>query len=108
VARLRLIRRVSEFTALYPWQWTPAEGEAFIDHLRCLDPPRKVSTAHGYEVDITLFLGYQRDARYGWVKVCEERFGDVPQQVFHEGNWIVHRVDYEGDPRPPTCVPAFL
>lgn len=33
--RLRLVRRMAEFTGVYPWQWTPAEGEAFIAHLRC-------------------------------------------------------------------------
>ncbi len=97
--RLRLIRRVVEFTGLYPWQWTPAEGEAFIDHLRSLEKPRKVSTARGYEVDINLFLEFLLDPRYGWARACEERFGEVPQQIFHEGNSILHKTDYEGDPR---------
>lgn len=97
--RLRLIHRVVEFTGLYPWQWTPAEGEAFIDHLRGLDPPRALSTARGYEVVINLFLEFLLDPRYEWATACEERFGDVPQLIFHDGNSIVHRVEYEGDPR---------
>ncbi|WP_446226366.1 tyrosine-type recombinase/integrase [Nocardia sp. IBHARD005] len=102
--RLRLIRRVVEFTGLYPWQWTPVEGEAFIDHLRSMNPPRKVSTARSYEVDLNLFLEFLLDSRYGWAKACEERFGETPQLIFHEGNSVVHRVDYEGDPtrRPFT------
>jgi site-specific recombinase XerD len=97
--RLRLIRRVVDFTGLYPWQWTSADGEAFIDHLRHLDPPRALSTARGYEVAINLFLEFLRDARYGWAAACAERFGEVPQLIFHDANSIVHRSDYEGDPR---------
>src|SRR2546423_7924844 len=29
--RLDLVRRFATFTGLYPWQWTPAELEAFTD-----------------------------------------------------------------------------
>ncbi|MEV4130335.1 tyrosine-type recombinase/integrase [Nocardia sp. NPDC049707] len=97
--RLRLIRRLVEFTGSYPWQWTPADGEAFIDDLRSGSRPRAVSTARGYEVSITMFVEFLLDSRYEWARVCEERFGEVPQEIFHEGNSIVHRVDYEGDPR---------
>ncbi|MFE3227907.1 tyrosine-type recombinase/integrase [Nocardia sp. NPDC059228] len=97
--RLRLIRRVKDFTGLYPWQWTPAEGEAFIDHLRSGDDPRALSTLRGYEVTIGLFLEFLLDSRYGWARVCDERFGEAPQPIFHEGNSIAHKVDFEGDPR---------
>lgn len=97
--RLRLIRRLWNFTGLYPWQWTPADGEAFIDDMRGGESPIVASTARTYEVAISLFLEYLLDSRYGWVQVCEERFGDTPQQVFHEGNSVLHKLDYEGDPR---------
>ncbi|MFC8935688.1 hypothetical protein ACFT1A_26720 [Rhodococcus sp. NPDC057135] len=30
VRRTWLMQRVVTFSGLYPWQWTPAEGEAFI------------------------------------------------------------------------------
>ena len=98
-ARLRLIGRFGEFTGLYPWQWTPAEGEAFIAHLRSGDTAIRVSTARNYEVTIGLFVEYLRDTRYDWVRVCLERFGEAPQPVFHEGNSVLHSVEYEGDPR---------
>lgn len=97
--RRRLIERFEEFTGLYPWQWTPAEGEAFIADLRGGQTPIQMSTARGYEVIISLFVEYLRDSRYDWLKVCEERFGEVPQEVFHEGNSVMHTVEYEGDPR---------
>lgn len=97
--RRRLIEGFEEFTGLYPWQWTPAEGEAFIADLRSGQMPIQMSTARGYEVIISLFVEYLRDSRYDWLKVCEERFGEVPQEVFHEGNSVMHTVEYEGDPR---------
>lgn len=59
------IKRLEEFTGLYPWQWTPADGEAFISHLRSGDKPIQMSTARSYEVTIGLFLEYLLDACYG-------------------------------------------
>lgn len=102
--RLRLMRRLVEFSNLYPWQWTPAEAEAFIVHLRSGPRPLAISTARGYGLAIRLFCEYLTDARYGWPAVCSERFGAVPQQVMHEGNSVAHIEDYEGDPgrRPFT------
>jgi site-specific recombinase XerD len=97
--RLRLLRRMERFTGLYPWQWAPADGEAFIDDMRGGESPIVASTARTYEVTISLFLEYLLDSRYGWAQVCEEQFGDTPQQVFHEGNSILHKLDYEADPR---------
>ncbi|MGI5445752.1 tyrosine-type recombinase/integrase [Streptomyces sp. CA-243310] len=97
--RLRLIERFEEFSGQYPWQWTPADGEAFIAHLRSGGKPIQMSTARSYEVTIGLFLEYLLDSRYGWLEACSERFGEVPQEIFHEGNSVLHTVDYEGDPR---------
>ncbi|MGY0055178.1 hypothetical protein ACWY4P_01110 [Streptomyces sp. LZ34] len=97
--RLRLLQRFEEFTGLYPWQWTPADGEAFIVHLRSGSKPIQLSTARSYEVVIELFVEYLLDRRYGWVETCQERFGLSPQVIFHEGNSVLHSVEYEGDPR---------
>jgi site-specific recombinase XerD len=96
-ARERLVRRFVEFTGLYPWQWTPAEAEAWISELRSGAKPLRVSTLRGYEIDIKVFCEYLTDARYPWMGECEERFGVTPRQVFHEDNSIVHVSDYEGD-----------
>lgn len=104
VPRLRLVRRFVEFSGLYPWQWTPAEGEAWISDLRSGSSPLRVSTARNYEIDIRMFCEYLLDQRYGWVAECSQQFGQVPQQVFHEDNSIIHVGEYEGDPtrRPLT------
>lgn len=99
VPRLALVRRMADFSGLYPWQWQPAEAEAFISHLRSGSQPIAVSTARGYEMAVQLFCTYITDARYGWPTVCQERFGSSPQQVFHEWNTGVHIDGYEGDPR---------
>jgi hypothetical protein len=48
---------------------------------------------------IALFVEYLLDARYGWVELCLERFGEAPQEVFHEGNSVLHAVEYEGERR---------
>lgn len=61
--RLRLVERLEEFTGLYPWQWTPAEGEAFIAQLRSGAEPIQMSTARTYEVTIELFAEYLLDRR---------------------------------------------
>lgn len=96
-ARERLVRRFAEFTGLYPWQWTPAEAEAWVSDLRSGVKPLRVSTLRGYEIDIRMFCEYLTDPRYRWVSECEERFGAVPRQVFHEDNSIVHVTEFEGD-----------
>lgn len=98
--RLTLARRFAEFTNLYPWQWNSGEAEAFIAHLRSQRGGSiAVSTARGYEASIRLFCDYLVDPRYGWQVLCLDRFGDVPQQVFHEWNSVEHSSEFEGDPR---------
>jgi integrase len=104
--RLGLVRRLSEFTNAYPWDWQPADGEAFIEHLRSAnrDRPIAMSTGRAYETALALFMEFVIDRRYGWAEVCLERFGQVPQQIFHEDNRVVHSSEFEGQPgrRPFT------
>ena len=96
-ARERLVRRFVDFTGMYPWQWTPAEAEAWINELRSGVKPLRLSTLRGYEIDIKIFCEYITDPRYPWLSECEERFGVAPRQVFHEDNSIMHVSEYEGD-----------
>jgi len=101
-----LVRRLAEFTNAYPWQWQPADAEEFIVGLRSAVGRRPIvmSTARGYEAAITLFMDYVTDRRYGWTQMCQQRFGQLPQQVFHDGNTVAHVADFEGQPgrRPLT------
>jgi site-specific recombinase XerD len=94
--RAVLVRRLAEFSGQYPWEWRPAEAEAFISHLRSGPRPVAVSTARGYEAALRMFCEYVTDARYEWPEVCGRRFGRQPAQVFHEWNSVVHVAEYEG------------
>ncbi|WUV98899.1 site-specific integrase [Streptomyces sp. NBC_01471] len=98
-SRIDLVRRFAAFTNEYPWQWRPAEVEAFIDHLRSGARPIVVSTARGYQNTLRLFMEYITDARYAWPRECEEKFGQAPVQILHEWNTVAHVTEYEGDPR---------
>jgi integrase/recombinase XerD len=97
--RLDLVRRLARFTNQYPWQWDPAEAEAFFVSLSVAP-----STARIYQHHVRLFCDYVTDARYGWPVMCVEQFGTAPQQILHEWNTVAHVTDYEGQPgrRPLT------
>jgi integrase/recombinase XerC len=97
--RLRLVQRFTDFCGLYPWQWTPAEADAWMSHLRSGPDRISYSTARGYALHVRLFCEYLVDRRYGWVEVCRDRFGIQLEVVFHERNTAPHILDYEGDPR---------
>jgi site-specific recombinase XerD len=104
--REAMVRRLADFSSLYPWQWQPADAGAFISHLRSPNRSRPIvmSTGRGYETTLALFMGFITDRRYGWAAECLERFGQAPQQIFHEDNRVAHVAEYEGQPerRPLT------
>jgi site-specific recombinase XerD len=97
--RVALVRRLAEFTGQYPWEWQPAEAEAFISHLRSGARPVAVSTARGYETALRMFCEYVTDPGYEWPQACEKRFSRRPAQIFHEWNSIAHVTEYEGAAR---------
>jgi site-specific recombinase XerD len=107
-SRVWLVRRLAEYTNEYPWQWKPADVEEFSSSLRSGDRPRALSTLRGYQAQTGLFCEYICDSRYGWVDVCEERFGSHPVQVCTEWNRIRHVDDYEGDPSRRPFTPEEL
>ncbi|WP_308221171.1 tyrosine-type recombinase/integrase [Nocardia sputi] len=97
--RIKLVRRFVEFTGSYPWAWTPADVEDFTVSLTSETGGRlAVSTIRGYHLTLRMFCDYLTDARYEWVRQCRDRFGQVPVQVCHEWNTVVHLTDYEGRP----------
>jgi site-specific recombinase XerD len=97
--RLDLVRRLVRFSNEYPWQWEPAEVEAFIVSLSVAP-----STARNYQNTLRMFCEYVTDVRYGWPAKCLQMFGSAPQQILHEWNTVAHVAEYEGDPgrRPLT------
>jgi site-specific recombinase XerD len=103
-SRAALVRRLYDFSGLYPWQWTCAEVEAFFDQLRSAERSLALSTLRGYQVSLRMFVEFVCDKRYGWPATCLDRFGQAPMQVLHEWNSIVHAAEFEGRPgrRPLT------
>ncbi|WP_374582647.1 tyrosine-type recombinase/integrase [Frankia sp. CiP3] len=103
VPRERLVRRFLAFCNEYPWNWGPAHVEEWTLSLTA-EKHLAPSTIRGYQTDLRLFSEYLTDARYGWVKACDDAFGTYPVAVVHEWNSIAHLNDYEGSPeaRPFT------
>lgn len=59
---------------------------------------RKQSTVRGYQNALRMFCSYVSDPDYGWDRVCEQRFGSHPAQVFFEWNTATHVQDNEQSP----------
>jgi integrase/recombinase XerD len=51
-----------------------------------------------------MFCDFICDGRYGWLAICQDRFGQAPMQILHEHNSITHVTEFEGRPgrRPLT------
>ena len=56
--RLSLVRRFAAFTGQYPWEWQPAEVEAFFDHIRAENPAFTVSTGRQYQNSLRMFMDF--------------------------------------------------
>lgn len=96
-AGARVVRRFQEHTGAYPWEWTPAQWEAWTAELRGVRR-RARATVRSYQVALRSFLGYVCDPAYGWDTECLARFGTHPVQIFSAANLAVHAADYEGRP----------
>jgi integrase/recombinase XerD len=95
--RIRIVERFLEVTNEFPWTWTPAMAEEFFSDLRSVRG-RKRSTIRGYQNALRLFCSYVSHPDYGWDRVCEQRFGVHPAQVFFDWNTAVHVQDNEQSP----------
>ena len=96
------MERFLAYTNEFPWTWTPAIVEEFFSDLRSISR-RKQSTVRGYQNALRLFCSYVSDPDYGWDRVCEQRFGAHPAQVFFEWNTAAHVQDNE---QSPTSAPS--
>ena len=93
-----LVRRFIAHTNEFPWSWTPAMVEEFFADLRGIKG-RGQSTIRGYQNGLRLFCSYIADPDYGWDRVCEQRFGTHPAQVFFACNTATHVQDNEQNRR---------
>jgi integrase/recombinase XerC len=90
------VRRFVAFNNDHPWNWSPADVEAWSSDL--VGRGLTHSTVRGYQNGVALFLGYVTTQCYGWDEVCQRHFGTHPVQVFHEWNTAVHRSETEARP----------
>ena len=95
--RIRIVERFLEVTNEFPWTWTAVMAEEFFSDLRSVRG-RKQSTIRGYQNALRLFCSYVSHPDYGWDRVCEQRFGAHPAQVFFDWNTAVHVQDNEQSP----------
>lgn len=95
----RFVNHVNEF----PWNWAPEHVEEYFGDLRSIHQ-LKHSTVRGYQSTLRRFTSYVSNPDYGWDRVCEQRFGTHPSQVFFDWNTATHTQEYEGQPskRPFT------
>ncbi|MDV6979854.1 tyrosine-type recombinase/integrase [Mycobacterium intracellulare] len=105
--RIRIVQRFVEVTNEFPWTWTPAMAEEFFSDLRAIHR-RKQSTVRGYQNALKLFCSYVSHPDYGWDRVCEQRFGTHPAQVFFEWNSAAHVQDNEQSPEKRAFTKAEL
>lgn len=95
-ARVRMVARFQAFTNSYPWQWSPADFEEWVQELRSKGQARSTLRTSGWAV--RAFLGFVCDPVYGWAEECTARFGAHPVQICSRWNTISHLVDTDGRP----------
>lgn len=101
--RIRYVRRFMDHVNEFPWRWTSAHVEEYFGDLRSIRHLSH-STLRSYQSALRHFSSYVSNPDYGWDRVCEQRFGTHPTQVFHEWNTAMHAQEFEGQPskRPFT------
>ncbi|RYE39902.1 MAG: site-specific integrase [Hyphomicrobiales bacterium] len=96
-AHLGVVKRFSEFTGAYPWQWSATHVDEWMSELVGAQQKKK-ATLRNYQGAVRDFCTYLTSPHYRWPEECELRFGTHPVQICHEWNTAGHLVDYEGDP----------
>jgi integrase/recombinase XerD len=100
----KMVARFQNYTNDYPWAWQAHDVDEYMAALRSRDKPITVGTLRSYSSAIRQFCSYICDSRYGWVRLCERTFGDVPSQVCFEWNTPKHSAEDAATPgrRPFT------
>jgi hypothetical protein len=95
--RQQVVVRFIDYTNEFPWAWTPAMVEEYFGDLRSI---RRIahSTIRSYQTSLKLFCSYISNPDYGWDRLCEDRFGTHPAQVFFDWNTATHVQDNEQRP----------
>ena len=89
----RMVALFQDFTNDYPWAWQAHDVDEYMTALRSRDKPVSLGTLRAYNSAIRQFCSYLCDSRYGWIRLCERTFGNVPSQVCFEWNTPKHTAE---------------
>lgn len=95
----RLVERFQEHSNEYPWTWSAHHVDEFFADRRSGEKTLALSTLRANAGAIRAFCAYLTDSRYGWARLCERVFDDVPTQVVFEWNSPRHTTDDAVPPR---------
>jgi site-specific recombinase XerD len=95
--RIRHVRRFMDHVNEFPRHWTPAHVEEYFGALRSIRHLSH-STLRAHQSALRHFTSYVANPDYGWDRVCEQRFGTHPAQVYYEWNTAPHVQEFEGRP----------
>ena len=98
----RMVALFQDFTNDYPWAWQAHDVDEYMTALRSRDKPVSLGTLRAYNSAIRQFCSYLCDSRYGWVRLCERTFGNVPSQVCFEWNTPKHTAEDAVSPAAPV------
>ena len=100
--RLSLVRRFAAFTGQYPWEWEPAEAEAFFGHIRVRNPAFTVSTGRQYQNSLRMFMRLHLRCRATGGSHVRGAVRAAPGADLHEWNIVAHVTEFEGGRAAPA------
>ena len=92
-SRCRVVQRFQAFTNDVPWLWQASDLDEYFAERRSGVRTLALTTLRAESNAIAMFCSFVCDGRYGWVALCEQRFGEVPSQIAFEWNTPRHKTD---------------
>lgn len=93
----RNVRRLSDFSGKFPWEWLPADADEWFTHLRAVKNLAH-ATLRRYQGSISSFCDFVTDVAYDWSIRSATKFGSVFSQVITAHNRITHSQENESRP----------
>ena len=91
-SRCRVVQRFQAFTNDVPWLWQASDLDEYFAERRSGVRTLALTTLRAESNAIAMFCSFVC-GRYGWVALCEQRFGEVPSQIAFEWNTPRHKTD---------------
>lgn len=91
--RWGVVRRFQSFSGEFPWSWRPVDLEDYFAERRSGDRPISLTTLRADSNAVAMFCSFLTNPAYGWAKLCEQTFGDIPTQICFDWNTPRHTAD---------------